>query len=106
MSEIRKVEEAVISHKLTSIRLALMIGNMEDLVTKSVEIEHVKNKGDPLLSNEKLRKIAVKERLNLDPEYTEAIADKYAADEATMYGEARLGSMKREFLIKHGPYSK
>jgi hypothetical protein len=106
MDEIGEVENNVIPHKLASIRLALEIGNMEDRVTKEVEIEHVKNKGDPLLSNEKLRKIAVKERLLLDPDYTEAVADKYAADEAVMYGEARLGSMKREFLIKYGPYSK
>ena len=102
MDEISDIEYKVIQFRLTSLRLGMTIGNMEDQMVKAVELEHVqKNKSDPMLSNEKLRKIAVKERLLLDAAYTEAVAEKYAADEAVMFGEARLNGLKREFIMKY-----
>jgi hypothetical protein len=101
VDEIRDIEYKVIQFRLTSLRLGMTIGNMEDKMIKAVEVEHIQNKSDPMLSNEKLRKIAVKERLLLDAAYTEAVAEKYAADEAVMFGEARLSGLKREFIMKY-----
>jgi hypothetical protein len=101
MDDIQELETNIIHFKLASLRLALTIANLEDQMVKEVEMEHKLEKGNPLLANDKLRAIAVRERLIMNEEYSEALAEKYASDEAIMYGEARLRGMKREFIMKY-----
>lgn len=100
MDDIKKLEMTIAPYRQQSVVLAMTIETLTNKMIKAVELEYKKNK-DPELSNAELRRIAVQERLQLDSEYTEAIAEKMMADEAIMYGEINLNALKREFTIKY-----
>jgi len=101
MDEIQELEVNLIHYRQTLLRLELTIAELEDQMIKEVEMEHKLEKGNPLLSNDKLRAIAVRERLIMKEDYTEALTEKYSTSEAIQYGEARLRGLQREFIIKY-----
>jgi hypothetical protein len=102
MDEILELENAVIEKKKVSMGLALFIADLEEQMYKEVELEAKdSSKKSYNLSNDKLRKIEANKRLREKAEYTEAIADKFEADVAIMYGEARIRSLEREFIVNY-----
>lgn len=100
MDDIKKLEMTIAPYRQRSIALTMTIEALTNKMIKVVELEYKKSK-DPELSNAELRRIAVQERLQLDPEYTEAVSEKMMADEAILYGEINLNALKREFTIKY-----
>jgi hypothetical protein len=100
--EILELENAVIGKKKVSMGLALFIADLEEQMYKEVELEAKdSSKKSYNLSNDKLRKIEANKRLHDKAEYTEAIADKFEADVAIMYGEARIRSLERKFIVDY-----
>jgi hypothetical protein len=100
MDDIKKLEMNIAPYRQRTIMLSLAIESMTNSMVKTVELEYKRDKNTEL-SNAELRKIAVQERLQLNPEYTEAVSEKMMADEAIMYGEINLNALKREFVIKY-----